>query len=81
MPPLEFNGLEDSLFQAFNLEKEKFMEYVEFHGIYSDIPLDIILKAWDKVYGVKRVKTWIRIFEKKGVLSFADFESEDVLNE
>jgi len=81
VPPLEFNGLEDSLFQAFNLEKEKFMEYVEFHGIYSDIPLDIILKAWDKVYGVKRVKTWIRIFEKKGGLSLADFESEDVLNE
>jgi len=81
VPPLEFNGLEDSLFQAYNLEKQKFMEYLEFKGIYADIPVDLIMKAFEEVYGEDRVKTWIRIFEKKGVLSLADFESEDVLNE
>jgi transglutaminase-like putative cysteine protease len=81
VPPLEFNGLEDSLFQAYNLEKQKFMEYLEFKGIYADIPFDLIIKAFDETYGADRVKTWIKIFEKKGVLSLADFESEDVLNE
>ena len=57
------------------------MEYLEFKGIYADIPFDLIIKAFDETYGADRVKTWIKIFEKKGVLSLADFESEDVMNE
>jgi transglutaminase-like putative cysteine protease len=51
VPPLEFNGRQDSLFQPFNLEKQKFMEYVEFCGIYADIPVDTIVAAWEKAYG------------------------------
>jgi len=38
--PLEFNGREDSIFQPYSLDKKQFMEYLEDHGTYADIPLD-----------------------------------------
>ena len=72
---------EDSLFQPYNLENQKFMEYVEFHGIYADIPVDIIVGAWQKAYGEDRVSKWIRMLEERGGQSLSDFESEDVLKE
>lgn len=50
-PPLEFNGREDSLFQAYNLRNQKFMEYVAFHGVYADLPVDKIFAAWKKLMG------------------------------
>jgi len=81
VPPLEFNGREDSLFQAYNLENRKFMEYVEFSGIYADIPVDEIVAGWKKVYGDDRVKNWIRMFEEGGGRNLRDFGSEDVLKE
>lgn len=81
VPPLEFNGREDSLFQAYNLENQKFMEYLEFCGIYADIPVNTIVAAWKKAYGEDRVKNWIKRFEEGGSRSISDFESEDVLKE
>jgi len=81
VPPLEFNGREDSLFQAYNLENQKFMEYLEFYGIDSDIPVDEIVKAFRKSYGEDRVKSWIKKFEEGEDHSLSDFEREEVLNE
>ena len=60
--PLEFNGREDSVFQPFNQENRKFMEYVDFHGHYTDIPVAEILAAWEKAYGRERVQGWIAGF-------------------
>jgi transglutaminase-like putative cysteine protease len=77
--PLEFNGHEDSLFQAYNLENKKFMEYVKFHAVYADIPVSIIVEAWERAYGKDLVKSWIKSFEEAGGRSLSDFESEDVL--
>ncbi len=77
--PLEFNGREDSIFQPYSLEKKKFMEYLEDHGTYSDIPLDDILSAWKMTYGKERVRKWIEAFEKSGGISPRDFSKEDVL--
>ena len=77
--PLEFNGCDDSIFHAYNLEKKLFMEYVEDHGTYSDVPLDVILAGWKKVYGAKRVMNWIRAFEMAGSGSLRDFYKEDIL--
>ena len=79
VPPLEFNGREDSLFQGYNLENKKFIEYVEFHGVYADIPLAVIVKAWERAYGKDHIKSWIKRFEEGGERSLSDFESEDVL--
>jgi transglutaminase-like putative cysteine protease len=81
VPPLEFNGREDSLFQAYNLENQRFMEYLEFYGVDSDIPVEEIVKTFKKSYGEDRVKSWIKKFEEAGDRSLSDFEREDVLNE
>jgi transglutaminase-like putative cysteine protease len=81
VPPLEFNGREDSLFQAYNLQNQKFMEYISFHGVYTDIPVDQIVAAWEKAYGKDRVKNWIKRFEEGADRSLSDFEREEVLNE
>jgi len=64
--PLEFNGREDSIFHAYNMEKKQFMEYLEFHGTYADIPVNDILSAWKKAYGKDRLMKWIADLENKG---------------
>lgn len=79
--PLEFNGREDSLFQPYNLENQRFMEYIAIEGTFADIPVDHILTGWKKTYGEERVNRWIRKFEEEGAGSLSDFESEEVLRE
>ncbi len=79
--PLEFNGHEDSLFQPYNLQNQKFMEYVAFRGVYPDVPVDHIVEAWKEAYGADRVNDWIKAFEQAEGSSLSDFESEEVLDE
>ncbi len=78
--PLEFNGREDSIFQPYNMEQKKFMEYVAYHGSYADIPVDLIVAAWQNTYGQERVQGWIDAFERSGGILPRDFYSEDVVN-
>jgi transglutaminase-like putative cysteine protease len=78
--PLEFNGREDSLFQAYSREKKQFMEYIEYHGSFADVPVDIILAANKKAYGDDRVEKWIAAFHKSSGKSIRDFYSEEVVN-
>lgn len=78
VPPLEFNGREDSIFQPYNLEKKRFMEYLEFHGSYAEIPVHTILAAWKKAYGEDRVSQWIGGLEKTGGEAPHDFSSEEI---
>jgi len=77
--PLEFNGHEDSIFHPYNTEKKQFMEYVDFHGTYADIPVNEIVEAWGKVYGEDRIHEWIAGYEKSGGTSEHDFDSEEIL--
>ena len=79
--PLEFNGREDSLFQPYNAENQRCMEYVEFIGIYAEVPLAAILSAWRRTYGAARVDNWIRLSEERRGASVSDFEREDVCRE
>jgi transglutaminase-like putative cysteine protease len=76
--PLEFSGREDSIFQQYSLDGKRFMEYVAFHGIYHDIPVDTIVAAWEEGYGKDRVREWIEGFEKAKGKPIADFFSEEV---
>jgi len=78
--PLEFTGREDSLFHLYNSERQKFMEYLEYHETYADIPVDLIVSEWKRAYGPDRVDRWIQMFETRGRITLADFEREDVLN-
>jgi transglutaminase-like putative cysteine protease len=81
VPPLEFNGREDSLFQPFNLKSQKFMEYVEFCGIYADIPVAQIVEAWKEAYGKDRVEQWMIQFQMEEGQRLRQFEDEDLLEE
>ena len=76
--PLEFDGREDSLFHPFNLENKKYMEYVEYHGSYADIPVEAIVGAWEEAYGEERVREWKKMFSQRETVLLADFESEEV---
>jgi transglutaminase-like putative cysteine protease len=76
--PLEFNGREDSIFQPYNLEERQFMEYVADLGTYTDIPVDIIVAAWEEAYGEERVRSWIAMHEKSGGISHRDFDKEEI---
>jgi transglutaminase-like putative cysteine protease len=78
--PLEFNGREDSMFQPFNLDSLRFMEYVRYHGVFADVPVASIVKAWKDAYGSDRVEEWIRAFETSQALSVRDFHREEVVD-
>ncbi len=77
--PLEFTGREDAIFHEFNLENKKYMEYLEYHGTYADIPIKNILAAWYETYGKDRVEVWIKFFEQMTEEKRPDFYTEDVL--
>lgn len=77
--PLEFNGLEDSIFQPYNSENRLFMEYTDFQGTYADIPVEIIIAAWEKEYGRERVKSWIKGLEETQGNRQKDFYQEEVI--
>lgn len=77
--PLEFNGREDSIFQPYNEEKKLFMEYINDHGAYADIPVDRIVNAWKATYGKQRVEKWIASFEMSGGKLERNFEREDMI--
>jgi len=80
VPPLEFNGHEDSLFQPYNLQNQKFMEYVAFRGVYADVPVGEIVDAWKEAYGEDRVNVWIKGLKQANGQSLSDFEKEEVLS-
>ncbi len=75
--PLEFDGRTDALFQSYNLKQQRFMEYVTFHGIYTDVPVNAILKAWRDIYGVERVDGWIEEMQKNSPAGQRDFYREE----
>ena len=77
--PLEFNGREDSIFHPFNSEKKQFMEYVDDHGTFADIPVDELVVAWEEVYGKDRVQQWIAGYEKTGGKMSRNFDKEEVI--
>jgi transglutaminase-like putative cysteine protease len=77
--PLEFNGREDSVFQPYSVDNRKFMEYIDFHGSYPDIPVRQIVSAFKKAYGEDRVQGWIDGFEKFGDIRRGRFDVEDIV--
>ena len=48
--PLEFNGSKDSLFHPFDAEDRPHMEYVRYHGIFHDVPVEPIIHAFATTY-------------------------------
>lgn len=48
--PLEFDGIEDSIFHPFDKSGNKHMEYVKDHGTFADLPWDEALEEMMKCY-------------------------------
>jgi transglutaminase-like putative cysteine protease len=48
--PLEFDGREDSIFQPFDVEGDRHMEYVRDRGEHADLPLASIQETFAEVY-------------------------------
>ncbi len=76
--PLEFDGLMDAVLQPYNSEAQPFMEYLEYHGAWADVPLDNILNAWRRAYGAKRVDAWIEAHESGNSVADRSFDTEDI---
>jgi transglutaminase-like putative cysteine protease len=47
---LEFNGIDDSIFQHYSPEGEEFMEYLFDYGTCHDVPHDMFVEALQKHY-------------------------------
>ena len=77
--PLEFDGRLDSIFQPFNTENRKFMQYITDHGAYADVPVDEIVLAWKKEYGEHRIRQWIEGYENSDEENGRDFSREEVI--
>lgn len=77
--PLEFDGSQDSIFQPYNSEQKRFMEYVAFHGSFADVPVEKIVRAWETAYGRQKVQDWIRLMENSQASVQRDFYAEDVI--
>jgi hypothetical protein len=48
--PLEFNGVDDSLYHSFDRSGHRHMEYLRQHGSFNDVPLKRIHADFTRVY-------------------------------
>ena len=48
--PLEFDGREDSIFHPFDEDERRHMEYLRKRGVYADVPVDEIQRAFREAY-------------------------------
>ncbi len=68
LQPLEFNGLEDSIYHPFDLDGQKHMEYLNDHGEFADLPLAKIMSDFARFYP-----------NFSGLPEQGDFDSEVIL--
>ena len=50
VPPLEFDGVNDSVFHPFNRQGQQSMEYLVDHGQFVDVPEDFFFKHLEQCY-------------------------------
>lgn len=50
VPPLTFDGTADALLHPFTADGSAYMEYVRGRGVYTDLPLEMILEAFASAY-------------------------------
>lgn len=48
--PLDFDGINDSLFQEYNQDGQQFMEYLEDYGHFEDVPYEFIINNFKEHY-------------------------------
>lgn len=60
VPPLEWDGRTDSIFQPFSPDGLRFMEYVHDYGVFPDVPHALMVAEWTKHYPAVRRGGWPR---------------------
>ncbi len=50
VPPLDFDGTEDALLHAYTGDGRRHMEYVNDHGVFTDLPFETIMSAFRETY-------------------------------
>lgn len=50
VPVMEFDPVNGTKFQAYNLENDQFMEYLEEYGHFDELPIDFILDVFYETY-------------------------------
>lgn len=58
--PVEFDGHNNALFHRLDKQGRVHIEYINYHGVYDDIPLDEIMKAWEKVYCMEKLEAMVK---------------------
>jgi len=48
--PLEFDGVNDSIFQEHGREGGRFMEYITDHGAHAGVPFTLMISEWEAHY-------------------------------
>lgn len=69
--PLEFDGINDSLYHPFDADGNQHMEYMNSRGVYSDAPLDEIARTFQEKYAFANTRSELRSASFE-----ADVESE-----
>ena len=73
--PLEFDGVNDSLYHPFDADGNQHMEYVNYRGAYLDAPLDEIARTFEEHYAFAGSRP-----ELDSASFEADVENENVAN-
>lgn len=48
--PLEFDGIHDAVFQEYDPQGGKFMEYLHDYGSFDDLPYELMVAEWRRYY-------------------------------
>lgn len=66
--PLEFDGLSDSVFHPFNQQGERYMEYLQDHGQFADVPQQLFFSHLAACYP--------HLFAEDAPLPMGDLQAE-----
>jgi transglutaminase-like putative cysteine protease len=66
--PLEFDGKNDALLQQSDEAGQRYMEYLTDHGLFADLPFDLMIATWEKHYPT--------LMAEGGYKVSGDFEAE-----
>lgn len=65
--PLEWDGRHDSIFQAYDRNGGRFMEYLHDYGTFPDVPYALMVSEWEKHYPTLRGGKWPTLKEAMSV--------------
>lgn len=61
VPPLEWDGRSDAIFQAFSADGARFMEYLHDYGAFAEVPHALMVAEWKRHYPALRAGSWPRV--------------------